>query len=30
VSGKKAEVVTARETMDDLLRNEKIVTFTGP
>ncbi|HZE95830.1 MAG TPA: diaminopimelate decarboxylase, partial [Planctomycetota bacterium] len=27
VAGKKAEVVTARETMDDLLRNEKIVTF---
>lgn len=27
VAGKKADVVTARETMDDLLRNEKIVTF---
>jgi diaminopimelate decarboxylase len=27
VAGKKAEVVTARESMDDLLRNEKIVSF---
>jgi len=27
VAGKDAKVVTARETMDDLLRNEKIVSF---
>ena len=27
VAGKKAEVVTARESMDDLLRNERIVSF---
>jgi diaminopimelate decarboxylase len=27
VAGKKADVVTARESMEDLLRNEKIVTF---
>jgi diaminopimelate decarboxylase len=27
VAGKKAEVVTARETLEDLLRNEKIVSF---
>jgi hypothetical protein len=27
VAGKKAEVVTARESMEDLLRNEKIVSF---
>ena len=27
VAGKTAEVVTARESMDDLLRNEKIVSF---
>ena len=27
VAGKEAKVVTARETMDDLLRNEKIVSF---
>ena len=29
VAGKTAEVVTARESMEDLLRNEKIVTFSG-
>ena len=27
VAGKKAEVVTARESMEDLLRNERIVSF---
>jgi len=29
VAGKTAEVVTARESMEDLLRNEKIVTLSG-
>ena len=29
VAGKSAEVVTARESMEDLLRNEKIVTLSG-